>query len=303
MIYLGEDVQHGGYYLVTEDLHKKYSSRIRDFPPDETTLLGAGMGFAQAGLLPIVEIPYAKYLDCGADMFYEAAITNWLSKGQAPIGMVIRLQGFDKGVFGGNFHTHNVIPTPCGLDVVCYSNGEDYARGFRHAVHQAKHGRLVMSVDSTNLLYLRDGLKGDDKWRRDYPAPGEMLTFDQVIHYGTGKQLAIVAYGNAVRTALEAKDELEKSGAFPGGITVIDSPYLSDTPKELEDSVGSFENVIFADVCKERQGPLAQIAVKLHNQKRLSRWSYVAAAPTYNPLGTTVTFLNANDIVQSALHL
>ena len=42
-----------------------------DFAPDETALVGAGIGFAQAGLLPIVEIPYAKYLDCGADQFHE----------------------------------------------------------------------------------------------------------------------------------------------------------------------------------------------------------------------------------------
>ena len=33
------------------------------------------------GLLPIVEVPYAKYLDCGADMFFEAAIMNWLTAG------------------------------------------------------------------------------------------------------------------------------------------------------------------------------------------------------------------------------
>lgn len=33
---------------------------MRDFPPDETGLLGAAQGFAQIGLLPIVEIPYAK---------------------------------------------------------------------------------------------------------------------------------------------------------------------------------------------------------------------------------------------------
>ena len=300
MAYLGEDVQHGGYYLVTEELHAKYPSRIRDFPPDETTLVGAGMGFAQAGLLPVVEIPYAKYLDCGADMFQEAVITNWLSNGKAPLGMVIRLQGFDKGVFGGNFHTHNVIPTPCGLDVVCYSNGEDYARGFRHALYQAKHGRLVMSVDSTNLLYLRDAVERDDKWRRPYPPPGEMLGFDQIIRYGTGTGLAIVAYGNAVRTALHAKQELEKSGAYPKGITVIDSPYLSDVPAELHDAVGAYDQVLFADVCKERQGPLAQLATSLHVQRRLSRWSYVAAAPTYNPLGTTLTFLSTEDIIQAA---
>jgi pyruvate/2-oxoglutarate/acetoin dehydrogenase E1 component len=86
--------------------------QVADFPPDETSLMGAGIGYAQApplpcqrhvvtawaslkaGLLPIVEMPYAKYLDCGADMFMEAAIGNWLSNGQCPNGMVVRLQAF-----------------------------------------------------------------------------------------------------------------------------------------------------------------------------------------------------------------
>ena len=48
--------------------------------------------------MPIVEIPYAKYLDCGADMFFEAVIAAWLSNGQKPNGMIIRLQGFDRGI-------------------------------------------------------------------------------------------------------------------------------------------------------------------------------------------------------------
>ena len=98
--YVGEDVEHGGYYLVTEGLAAKHGSRrVRDFPPDETTLLGAAVGLAQRGLVPVVEIPYAKYLDCGADVFYELAIAHWLSNGQRPNGMVIRLQGFDRGLF------------------------------------------------------------------------------------------------------------------------------------------------------------------------------------------------------------
>ena len=119
-VYLGEDVEHGGYYLVTEGLAKAHPGRVRDWPPDETTLLGAGVGFSQAGLLPLVEIPYAKYLDCGADTFFELAFANWMSAGKQPNGMVIRLQGFDRGLFGGNFHTHNQLHIPPGVDVVCY---------------------------------------------------------------------------------------------------------------------------------------------------------------------------------------
>ena len=47
---------------------------------------GAAVGFSQVGLLPICEIPYAKYLDCGYDQFEEAAIAHWLSNGQSPNG-------------------------------------------------------------------------------------------------------------------------------------------------------------------------------------------------------------------------
>eukprot|EP00804_Cyclotella_cryptica_P030288 CCRYP_019224-RA/>CCRYP_019224-RA protein AED:0.39 eAED:0.39 QI:1426/1/0.8/1/0.75/0.8/5/0/627 len=97
VVYIGEDVEHGGYYLVTDGLATHFPGRVIDFPPDETTLLGAAMGFSHAGLLPIVEIPYSKYLDCGADMFYELAISNWLTNKQRPNGMIIRIQGFDKG--------------------------------------------------------------------------------------------------------------------------------------------------------------------------------------------------------------
>jgi 2-oxoisovalerate dehydrogenase E1 component len=43
-VYLGEDVVHGGYYLVTDGLADKYPTRVRDFPPEETALLGAGIG-------------------------------------------------------------------------------------------------------------------------------------------------------------------------------------------------------------------------------------------------------------------
>ena len=77
--------------------------------------------------------------------------------------MVIRLQGFDKGVFGGNFHTHNTLYIPPGIDVVCYSNGADYVRGWRYAMLQARAGRVVMSVDSTNLLNQRHLFDVDDK--------------------------------------------------------------------------------------------------------------------------------------------
>mmetsp|Transcript_62247 Transcript_62247/g.157258 ORF Transcript_62247/g.157258 Transcript_62247/m.157258 type:complete len:796 (-) Transcript_62247:507-2894(-) len=302
LVYVGEDVQHGGYYRITDGLHSKHGWRVADFPPDETSLLGVAIGYSQAGLLPIVEIPYAKYLDCGGDMFFEAVIMNWLSAGQRPSGMIIRLQGFDKGVFGGNFHTHNSLHLPPGLDVVAFSNGADYARGLRNAVAQAAAGRVVMLVDSTDLLNRRHLFEKDDAWMTPYPVdPADCMAFDEVRAHGEGDRLLIVSYGNGVPTSLRAQRILQEEHAV-SGVVVVDAPYLSDVPGELAELIPRFSAVLFADVCKMGQHPQAGQIVRLQERGLLpAKWRSIAATPTYNPLGSTLTFLNETDIIQGAL--
>jgi 2-oxoisovalerate dehydrogenase E1 component len=312
VVYLGEDVIHGGYYLVTEGLAKKFPGRVMDFPPDETTLLGSGLGFAQVGLTPIVEIPYAKYLDCGVDMFNEIGILNWLSHGQSKHGMVIRLQGFDRGVFGGNFHTHNMLShMPPGVDVVCFSNGLDYARGLRHAIHQAKQGRVVVTVDCTNLLNLRHLHDKDRLWEHAYPQEGELLTFDDVRLYSerdpdtTFPKTCLVSYGNGVVTAMQARRALveKKILTSENELDIIDCPYLSGVPKGLEKLLVEYQAVVFCDICKEGPGSnvFSSMITKLQEKELLPHyWSFVGAPRTYNPLGSTVTFLNSN-IIEAAV--
>lgn len=229
---------------------------------------------------------------------------NWLSAGKQPCGMIIRLQGFDKGVFGGNFHTHNSLHIPPGLDVIAHSNGADYVRGLRYAVEQAAAGRLVMLVDSTDLLNRRHLFGKDDKWMTPYPAdPDEMMTFDEVRTYGEGTKLAIVSYGNGVPTALIAQRRLQEEHEMQG-VTVIDAPYLSAVPGGLAALLPSFDAVVFADVCKFGQHPHAGWIAKLQADGILpQKWRSVAAPHTYNPLGRSITFLSEDDIVQAAIAL
>jgi len=312
-VYVGEDVRHGGYYLVTEGLSEKYPNRVLDFPPDETTLLGAGLGFSQLGLLPIVEIPYAKYLDCGADMFYEIAIQNWLSPpgDSNPIqrGMIIRLQGFDRGLFGGNFHTHNMLShIPPGMDVLCYSNGQDYVKGMRYALHQAMAGRIIMVVDCTHLLNLRHINDKDRAWEFPYPIDeNDFMTFDQIRKYqvdGHDRKAskAIVTYGNGVVTALQTRRDLVIEGILDdeSQLDIIDSPYLSGVSTELEVAMKDYpQGVLFADICKEGPGSnvFSSTIMALQERKSLpERWAFCGAPRTYNPLGSTVTFLNRDTI-------
>lgn len=339
LVYLGEDVEHGGYYIVTEGLVDKYPERVRDFPPDETSLVGAGMGYSQAGLLPIVEIPYAKYLDCGADMFFEACVMNWLSNGQAPVGMIFRLQGFDRGLFGGNFHTHNSLHLPPGLDVVAYSNGEDYVRGMRYALLQAAAGRIVMSVDSTSLLNQHHVDGRDNAWKRQYPTElDDMMPFDEVRVYkhvgrdasmadvvdqsvrvrdaedakkafdsapadSPAPRIAVVTYGTGVPLSLVVQSDMASDPAVD--ITVVDVPYLSDVAEGLVGALqhGKFDGIILADPCKEGGAPLATTAVRLQKYDLDIPTRVVAAPHTYNPLGSMVTFLSTEDITTAVTSL
>ena len=305
VVYVGEDVEHGGYYLVTDGLAKKYPHRVKDFPPEESVLMGLGVGYAQIGLVPIVEIPYAKYLDCGVDQFFEAALMNWLSKGRQPNGMVVRLQGFDRGVFGGNFHTHNMLHIPPGLDVVCYSNGPEYARGMRHAVKQAREGRVVMSVDCTNLLNQKhmNIAEKDCLLEMPYTKAGEIGSFDEVTVYGSKKATAaVVTYGNGVQTSILAAREMKER--YDIDVKVIDNPYLSGISTGLLEAMEGVDAVVFADICKFGQHPFGAHIGSLKFRDLLpERWQVCAAQPTYNPLGTYLTFLNVPDVTHAIKHV
>ena len=303
VVYLGEDVIHGGYYAVTEGVAKQFPDRIIDFPPDETSLLGAAMGFAQLGLLPIVEIPYAKYLDCGVDMFHEIAVTYWLSAGKSPVGMIIRLQGFGAGVFGGNFHTTNMLTIPPGIDACSYSNGEDYVKGFRNAIKQAKVGRVVMLVDCTNLLNLRHLHDKDRAWETPYPKENESIDFDSIRQHGTNAKWAVVTYGNGVVTALQARRLLVEKEVFlcESKLDIIDCCYLSGVPNGLKSVIGGYEGVVFADICKQGPGSvLSSMVCSLRSEGLLPEmWELIASPRTYNPLGSMVTFLCPGDVVKA----
>ncbi len=300
IVYIGEDVQSGGYYRITDNLNEKFKYRVRSFPPDETSLIATGIGFAQAGLLPIVEIPYAAYLNCGFNQFTEACIFHWLSNGKQKNGMIIRLQGFDEGIFGGNFHTQNTLIMPPGLEVVCYSNGEDYVKGLRFCVEQIKKGSVIMLVDSTKLLNMKHIHDKDDGWLRKYPNNNEILHFDEIIQYGNGKDLTIVSFGNGVVKSLQTQKILKDKHGI--NCTVIDTPYISNIPKDFINFLDNEVPVLFADVCKSKNGVYDKWVVELNKKGILpKRWNFVGALDTYNPLGSTLTFLSVEDIVEGAL--
>lgn len=199
---------------------------------------------------------------------------------------------------------------PPGVDVVCYSNGLDYARGFRNAIIQARNGRVVVLIDSTDLLNLRHLHEKDRGWETIYPTEDEVMSFHDVRRFGDlGKDL-IITYGNGVVTALRARRSLAERNVISNEheLDIIDAPYISDVPGGLRDALANkqYERVLFCDVCKEGPGSnvLSSTIMALKKQGILpAKWDFVAAPRTYNPLGNTVTFLNEEDIIGAYMTL
>lgn len=96
---------------------------------------------------------------------------------------------------------------PPGVDVVCYSNGQDYVKGMRHALVQAKAGRVAMVVDCTYLLNLRHLHDRVRAWEFPYPDDTtEFFSFNDIRRCNktnartttAATKVAVVSYGNGV---------------------------------------------------------------------------------------------------------
>lgn len=113
-----------------------------------------------------------------------------------------------------------------------------------------------------------------------------------------GMDCLVLTYGNGVPSALQCMMTSEKHK-----IAVIDCPNLGRLPKGLVQVLSGANRkipIVLADVCKEGPNPLSYLVSKLNEAGVLNRrWKLVAAAPTYNPLGSLCTFLSAEDIISA----
>jgi len=121
----------------------------------------------------------------------------------------------------------------------------------------------------------------------------------------------IITYGNGVPTSLNARNSfLQQKNTSNENIhvSVVDVPCISQLPKQLVVYLNEYKPrwIVFADVCKQGASmPLSGIALQLQNEGLLCdvKWNIVGATATYNPLGTSLTFLNGNDVKTSLLSL
>lgn len=308
---MGEDIgRKGGVYGVTQKLAARFGrARVIDTLLDEQSILGLGLGMAQNGFLPIPEIQFLAYYHNAEDQIRgEGATLPFFSSGQYTNPMVVRIAGlgYQKG-FGGHFHNDNsfaAIRDVPGVILACPSNGADAVRMLREAVRLAREEqRLVIFLEPIALYPMRDLYEaGDGGWMYTYPAPSERLPFGQVTTHGTGKDLAIVTFGNGTYLSMQAQKRLAKKNI---DTRVIDLGWLSPLPEaSLLDSVKGCANILIVDETR-RTGGLAEALMALFNEQTDIPHARLTAEDSFIPTGPAyaATMPSADSIVDAATAL
>jgi pyruvate dehydrogenase E1 component beta subunit len=238
---MGEDIaEMGGSMGVTQGMLAEFGpERVRNTPISEIAIVGAGMGAAMQGLLPVVEIMYEDFLTISMEQLVnQAAKHRTMSGGQLKVPLTIRTQG-GAGWSPGAQHAQQLeawfVHVP-GLKVVFAATPED-ARGL-----------LWSSVYDPNPVIFFEH-------RTLYPIKGEVPEALEPIPLGKarvhreGSDVTVVATGRLVHEALQAAEEAERDGISvevvdPRTLSPLDTDTIVSSVKKTTRCVTAHEAVV-----------------------------------------------------------
>jgi pyruvate/2-oxoglutarate/acetoin dehydrogenase E1 component len=252
---LGEDVAAGGAFGVTKGLAQKYGAqRVRNTPISEAAITGMATGAALCGLRPVLEIMFIDFatlsLDC---LVNQSAKYRYMSGGQLSVPMVVRTQA---GAAGGAAAQHSQsleawfthVP---GLVVVAPSSPVEAYGLLKSAI---RLGDPVLFVEHKRLYTLKEALPGDAV----LPQIGKARLAR------AGNDVTVIAYSAMVRNALEAADELARSGI---SVEVIDLRTLAPLDMAtIAASVSKTHRVVIAHEAVQSGGLGAEIAARIGSE-------------------------------------
>lgn len=253
---MGEDVgAYGGCYGVTRGFLEEFGvERVRDTPLSEAAFVGAGIGAAIGGARPIVEVMTGNFSLLALDqLLHNAATLRHMSNGQVRVPVVVRLAtGAGRQLAAQHSHSfegwYAHIP---GLRVLAPATLEDARGMLSTAMHSEDPVLLFEHVD----LYNREGSLGEDAGAVDITRAA--LRRD-------GSDVAIVTYGGSVSRALQAAEELSRSGIEAA---VLDLRVLRPLDEEsLVSTVRKVHRVVVVDEGWRSGGLSAEVIARINER-------------------------------------
>lgn len=225
---MGEDVgRYGGTYAVSRGLLDEFGEdRIRDTPLSESVFVGAGIGSAMNGMLPIVEVMTCNFSLLALDQILNNAATlRHMSGGQFSIPLVIRMAtGAGRQLAAQHSHSfegwYAHIP---GIKVLTPATIED-ARGMLWTALMDPDPVIMFE---NALLYNLEG---------NLAADAGPVGIDRAIVRRSGDDLTLVTYGGSLHKTIQAAERLAEQSI---SAEVIDLRTLR--PLDMETVLKSLE--------------------------------------------------------------
>ncbi len=221
VVFLGEDVaEAGGVFKTTVGLLDQFGpKRVKDTPISEQAILGATMGAAMTGLIPIAEIMFSDFLAvCWDIIANQIAKARYMTGGQVTMPLVIRTAN-GGGVRFGAQHSQSVENWPMmipGLKVVAPSTPADIK------------GLLAAAIrDPDPVIFFEQKSLYADK--------GEVPDGEYVDELGTakvvreGNDVTILALAAMVPLSLEAAERLQAEEGISASVVDVRSLVPLDT--------------------------------------------------------------------------
>lgn len=207
----GQDVglRLGGVFREAATLAKQFGQeRVFNTPIQEAFIIGSTVGMSVVGLKPIVEVQFADYIWPGLNqLFTEVARSNYLSNGQWPVSMILRVPIGAYGS-GGPYHSssvESVLTSIKGIKIAYPSTGADL-KGLMKAAYYDPNP--VVMLEHKGLYWSK--MKGTEDAAtvepdEDYVLPfGKARVVDEVFPRQDKNTVTIITYGMGVYWAKEA---------------------------------------------------------------------------------------------------
>ena len=209
VIALGEDIGRGGIFAQYKGLQQTFgAARVVDTPISESTIMGAAVGMALAGLRPVVEMRVVDFALCAIDeLINQAAKARYMFGGQGRVPLVARMP---IGIWGASAAQHSQsleawfahVP---GLVVVTPSSAADNYALLRAAIDC---GDPVVYMEHKELWAERAQVDTGNRVE---------LGAAKVVRAGT--DVTVVTWSRGVKAALEAAENEAARGL---SVEVID---------------------------------------------------------------------------------
>lgn len=223
VLLLGEDIgKNGGVFRTTDGLQAEFGeNRVIDTPLSEAGFVGAAIGMAVNGFLPVVEIQFLGFIyPAYEQIMTHASRLRMRTMGHYTVPMVIRAP-YGAGVRAPEIHcdsTEALFTHMPGLKVVCPSSPRD-----------AK-GLLIAAIEDPDPVLFLEPMRCYRSFREEVPEEKYTIEIGKGKKLTEGDDVSIITWGAMVPVVVTAVKKMAENGV---SCEVIDLRTLYPIDKDI----------------------------------------------------------------------